>query len=37
LRLGPSVVDLLLRRHRNNVSLQVLSNEGHVMVAAVYS
>jgi glycogen debranching enzyme len=37
LRLGPSVVDLLLRRHGNNVSLQVLRNEGHVMVAAVYS
>jgi glycogen debranching enzyme len=37
LRLGQSTVDLLLRRHGNNVSLQVLRNEGHIVVAAVYS
>jgi hypothetical protein len=37
LRLGQSVVDLMLRRHGNDVSLQVLRNEGHIRVAAVYS
>ena len=37
LRLGQSVVDLMLRRHDNDVSLQVLRNEGQIMVAAVYS
>jgi glycogen debranching enzyme len=37
LRLGQSAVDLLLRRHGNNVSLQVLRNEGHIKVAALYS
>lgn len=37
LRLGQSVVDLMLRRHGNDVSLQVLRNEGQIMVAAVYS
>ena len=37
LRLGQSVVDLTLRRHGNDVSLQVLRNEGHIRVAAVYS
>ena len=37
LRLGQSVVDLMLHRHGNNVSLQVLRNEGQIMVAAVYS
>ena len=37
LRLGKSVVDLTLRRHGNDVSLQVLRNEGHIRVAAVYS
>ena len=37
LRLGRSVVDLTLRRHGNDVSLQVLRNEGHIRVAAVYS
>ena len=35
--LGQSVVDLMLRRHGNDVSLQVLRNEGHIRVAAVYS
>jgi glycogen debranching enzyme len=37
LRLGLSAVDLLLRRHGNNVSLQVLRNEGDIKVAALYS
>ena len=37
LRLGKSTVDLLLRRHGNDVSIQVLRNEGHIRVAAVYS
>jgi glycogen debranching enzyme len=37
LRLGTSSVDLMLRRHGNDVSLQVLRNEGHIRVAAVYS
>jgi hypothetical protein len=35
--LARSSVDLMLRRHGNDVSLQVLRNEGHVTVAAVYS
>ena len=37
LRLGQSTVDLMLRRHDTDVSLQVLRNEGHIKVAAVYS
>ena len=37
LRLGQSAVDLMLRRHDNDVSLQVLRNEGQIVVAAVYS
>jgi glycogen debranching enzyme len=37
LRLGRSVLDLMVRRHGNDVSLQVLRNEGQIMVAAVYS
>jgi glycogen debranching enzyme len=37
LRLGHSVVDLMLRRHGNDVSMQVMRNEGKIMVAAVYS
>jgi glycogen debranching enzyme len=37
LRLGGSTVDLMLRRHANDVSLQVLRNEGQIRVAAVYS
>jgi hypothetical protein len=30
-------VDLMLRRHDTDVSLQVLRNDGHIKVAAVYS
>ncbi len=37
LRLGKSAVDLMLRRHGNDVSLQMLRNEGQISVAAVYS
>jgi glycogen debranching enzyme len=37
LRLGQSTVDLMLRRHDDDVSLQVLRNEGQIRVAAVYS
>jgi glycogen debranching enzyme len=37
LRLGQSTVDLLLRRHDTDVSLQVMRNEGQIRVAAVYS
>jgi glycogen debranching enzyme len=37
LRLGQSVVDLMLRRHGDDVSLQVLRNEGQIRVAAVYT
>lgn len=37
LRLGRSTVDLLLRRHGDDVSLQVLRNEGQIVVSAVYS
>ena len=37
LRLGRSVLDLMVRRHGSDVSLQVLRNEGQIMVAAVYS
>jgi glycogen debranching enzyme len=37
LRLGPSMVDLMLRRHGDHVSLQVLRNEGQIRVAALYS
>jgi glycogen debranching enzyme len=37
LRLGQSAVDLMLRRHGTDVSLQVLRNEGRIKVAAVYS
>jgi glycogen debranching enzyme len=36
LRLGQSAVDLKLHRHNNDVSLQVLRNEGQIVVA-VYS
>jgi glycogen debranching enzyme len=36
LRLGKSVVDLMLRRHGNEVSIQVLRNEGQIRIAAVY-
>jgi glycogen debranching enzyme len=37
LRLGQSAVDVMLHRHGTDVSLQVLRNEGHIKVAAVYS
>jgi glycogen debranching enzyme len=37
LRLDQSVVDLMLRRHGDDVSLQVLRNEGQIRVAAVYT
>jgi glycogen debranching enzyme len=37
LRLGSSSVDLMLRRHAHDVSIQVLRNEGQIRVAAVYS
>ena len=37
LRLGQSTVDLMLRKHGENVSLQVLRNEGAIVVSAVYS
>ena len=36
LRLGQSAVDLMLRRHGNDVSIQVLRNEGQIRIAAVY-
>lgn len=36
LRLGRSTVDLMVRRHGNDVSLQVLRNEGQIRVAAIY-
>ena len=36
LRLGKSTVDLMLRRHNNDVSIQVLRNEGQIRIAAVY-
>ena len=37
LRLGQSIVDLMLCRHEHGVSLQVLRNEGHITLATVYS
>ena len=37
LRLGQSAVDLRLRRHGTDVSLEVVRNEGQIKVAAVYS
>jgi glycogen debranching enzyme len=37
LRLGQSTVDLLLRRHENDVSVQVLRNDGQIKVSSVYS
>ncbi|MEA3025867.1 MAG: hypothetical protein QOF91_1152 [Alphaproteobacteria bacterium] len=36
LRLGRSSVDLMLRRHDYDVSIQVLRNEGQIRIAAVY-
>ena len=35
-RLGRSLVDLMLRRHGYDVSIQVLRNEGQIRIAAVY-
>jgi glycogen debranching enzyme len=37
LRLGDSTVDLMLRRHRSDVSVQVLKNAGQIIVATVLS
>jgi len=37
LRLGQSAVDLMVRRHGTDVSLQVLRNNGQIRVAAVYA
>jgi glycogen debranching enzyme len=37
LRLGHSAVDLILRRHDDDLSLQIVRNEGQVRVAAVYT
>jgi glycogen debranching enzyme len=37
LRLGQSTVDVMLRRHDDDVSIQVLRNEGQIKVSAVYS
>jgi glycogen debranching enzyme len=37
LRLGQSSVDLRLRRHDEEVSVQVIQSKGHVRVSAVYS
>lgn len=37
LRLGQSAVDLMVRRHGTEVSLQVLRNEGQIRVAIVHS
>ncbi|MGP0094721.1 MAG: glycogen debranching N-terminal domain-containing protein [Xanthobacteraceae bacterium] len=37
LRLGGSRVDLLLRRHGEDISLQVLRNQGHIQVSAILS
>jgi glycogen debranching enzyme len=36
LRLGHSTVDLMLRRHGSDVSIQVLRNEGQIRISAVY-
>ena len=37
LRLGQSVVDVMLRKHGDDVSLRVLRNEGRIIISAVYS
>jgi glycogen debranching enzyme len=37
LRLGQSSVDLRLRRHGEEVSVQVIRSKGHIRVSAVYS
>ena len=36
LRLGPSIADLMLHRHGDDVSIRVLRNEGRIRFAAVY-
>jgi glycogen debranching enzyme len=36
LRLGRSTVDLMLRRHGNDMSIQILRNEGQIRIAAIY-
>jgi glycogen debranching enzyme len=36
LRLGKSAVDLTLRRHGNDVSIEVLRNEGKIRISSVY-
>src|SRR4029078_9048951 len=36
LRLGQSAVDLMLRRHDNDVSIQVVRNEGQIRIGAIY-
>lgn len=36
LRLGQSTVDLMLRRHGTDMSIQILRNEGQIRIAAVY-
>lgn len=37
LRLGRSAVDLIIRRHGDDLSLQIVRNEGQVRVAAIYT
>jgi glycogen debranching enzyme len=37
LRLGQSSVDLSVRRHGNEISLQVIRSNGHIQVSAIYS
>jgi len=37
LRLGDASVDLTVRRHGEEVSLQILRNDGDVRVGVVYS
>jgi glycogen debranching enzyme len=37
LRLGTSSIDLILRRHDDDVALQVLRKEGSIRVSAVYT
>ena len=37
LRLGQSTVDLLLHRHNDQVSVQILRNEGQIRVSTLYS
>jgi glycogen debranching enzyme len=37
LRLGQSTVDLMIHRHADDVSLQVVRNAGHIRIAAVYA